>query len=637
MVFHTSLVRQQGLYRYNPVQLHAGGPVRLFPYQGEDGTVRYILTQLHHNLISQGCLSSPLSLMLEQTEKLLEKAGEVWDLAGTLGADLKVFQSDWLNFTLPPEEQFHSEYVVQRREIGSIVRAAGQQARFAESSEQARLLFYQTLDQHEQAKPQIIEIHERDGGLSDREFARQRVAGPNPMVLRSLNASDQPKLQAWSAALSENQPKKTALDLSEAAAQNRLFVVDYPLFQDLTAANLEINTYVGNPQTLLYRSDVGLTPVLIQLEQGGTVLTPTSAADDWMRAKLYVQVADATHHELFAHLCYTHLAMEAIAIATPRQLPPTHPLYRLLRPHFQFLLAINTRGNRLLLGESGAVEQLLAPTLDTCIDLMNRAYRERSFQDSALPRDIQNRGISAEHLPDFPYRDDAQLLWDAIARYVTRYLKRYYRDDADILRDRNLQNWAAELGEPLNARPVSEFPQAPNWVPSEWLDRTQLNVADRPNHPRIPDFPTRETPGQFTTLQQLIEAVTQIIFVCGPQHAAVNFSQFDYFGYVPNSPLAAYARPDTQPSLTQLLPELEQEIVQMELTFALSRIRWGHFADSKLMEFVDAGDRDILQKLQSDLQSIEHEIQRRNHQRLRRDGIAYPYLLPSQIPNSINI
>lgn len=74
-----------------------------------------------------------------------------------------------------------------------------------------------------------------------------------------------------------------------------------------------------------------------------------------MRAKLYFQVADITHQELIDHLCYTHLILEAFAIATPRQLPENHPLYRLLRPHFQFLLAINGRVEPVLLGEDAAI------------------------------------------------------------------------------------------------------------------------------------------------------------------------------------------------------------------------------------------------------------------------------------------
>ncbi|MGQ9871223.1 lipoxygenase family protein [Leptodesmis sp.] len=261
-----------------------------------------------------------------------------------------------------------------------------------------------------------------------------------------------------------------------------------------------------------------------------------------MQAKLFVQVADVTYHELITHLCDTHLAMEAFAIATPRQLPINHLLYRLLRPHFQFLLAINTRGNTVLLSEGAAIDQLMAPTRETSLELINRAYRERSFSDHALPKLIQRQGVGAEFLPDFPYRDNALLLWEAIARYVTRYLQRHYADDVAIQQDPYLQAWAAELGEPLASRPRSEFPQAPSWLPESVLTEMGLQPTQLPNVPRVPGFPA-----QLSSLQQLIEIATQIIFTCGPQHAAVNFSQFDYMGYTPMLPLLPTANREIAP------------------------------------------------------------------------------------------
>ena len=141
----------------------------------------------------------------------------------------------------------------------------------------------------------------------------------------------------------------------------------------------------------------------------------------------------------------------------------------------------------------------------------------------------------------------------------------------------------------------------------------------------------------LTSLQQLIDIVTQVIFTCGPQHAAVNFSQFDYVGYTPNAPLSLYSRPDTASSVQQLLPAADQDLAQMELAFALSGIRWGHLGSTELCQFADQGDRQALEHFQADLADIEIKINARNQQRLATSGVEYPYLLPSRIPNSINI
>jgi arachidonate 15-lipoxygenase len=400
-------------------------------------------------------------------------------------------------------------------------------------------------------------------------------------------------------------------------------------------ADLQSGRYVGSPIALFQHGDRGLEPMLIQLEPG-RVLTPNSDSDDWMRAKLYTQTADVTHHELVDHLCHTHLAMEAFAIATPRQLPATHPLYRLLRPHFQFLLAINTRGNTILLSEGAAIDKLMAPTRAASIALMNQAYQQRQFQDYALPTNLKRRGLQPEFLPEFPYRDDAQLLWEAISGYVSRFLSRYYADDRAVQSDASLQAWAAELGAPLSSRSRAEFPQAPAWMPPEWSVETGLEFH-LPENARVPSFPTVETAGTIAHLQQLIDLTTQLIFTCSAQHAAVNFSQFDYVGYTPNAPLALYSRPDVPATLPELLPSASQDLGQMELTFALSGIRWGRLGSSDLIRFVDQGDRQALTQFQADLAEIELKIGDRNRERLATTGVDYPYLLPSQIPNSINI
>ncbi|MBD2058400.1 lipoxygenase [Oculatella sp. FACHB-28] len=652
-MLHLPPEQQQGFYRYSPMGLKQRGPARLFAHIAEDGALGYGLTRIYQNLIEQGRVSPPLNLLMQWLESTVQKTGQQVDRLSTLLADVEFLHSDWLNWTLPPGETFNSNYVRKRLEMGQALKAASKAAiadRLQDASpskdvvpgsERQRLRFYTELEQRwQRERPKVSFIHARDGELSDREFARQRLAGTNPMILHRIQEEDRERLQAW-ATQDYSVATEKNVNLLDAAAQNRLFLANYPLFKDLTSTDLQLGRYVGNPQALFYGTEQGLYPVLIQLESGSKWVTPTAAADDWMRAKLYTQAADMTHHELIDHLCNTHLSMEAFAIATSRQLPVGHPLYQLLRPHFRFLLAINTRGNTLLLAEDAAIEDLLAPTREASVSLINQSYRQRSFTDGALPYDIARRGLEPEFLPDFAYRDDAQLLWDAIATYVSSYLQRYYRDDAAVLLDPYLQAWTAELGQPLSDRPLSEFPELPDWIPAEFAAKTGIQVDTLPDYPRVPNFPAatsaNQRPGEIQGLQQLIEIATQIIFTCGPQHAAVNFSQFDYAGYMPNAPLATYARPDAAVKLEEVLPPVDQDLNQMELTFALSGIIWGQLGDSKLIQYKEEGDRQILHQFQLKLKSIEQEIQQRNQQRINRDGVDYPYLLPSRIPNSINI
>jgi arachidonate 15-lipoxygenase len=627
---HTSPDQQQGHYRYDPTQIYEAGSARIFPHAGKDGTLQYILSELRHNLLEQGQLSQPWTLLLEQFESGTRTLEETWAKLTTLLVDFELFQSGLFNFNLPPDEQFNVDFVRLRREMGKAVTAAKKSAE-ASLPESPRSAFYQALEQHDRLRPRVAEIHDRDGGLSDREFAYQRLVGPNPMSLRRV--IDRSELHRWQESCLQSNGE--AIDLDHAASQECLFVLDYPFLQ-FAPADLQVGRYVGSPRALFYHRSQGLEPLLIQLEAGGKITAPGNG-DDWMRSKLYVQVADVTQHELLTHLCFTHLAMEAFAIATPRQLPANHPFSRLLKPHFRFLLAINTRGNAILLGEGAAIDQLMAPTREASLSLMNRAYRERSFESYAYPQDLSDRGIEPEFLPEYPYRDDARLLWEAIERYVTPYLHRYYADDRAVQQDVHLQNWAAELGAPLNTRSKSEFAQAPDWIPQDIAAQVGLSIEELPDFPRVPGFPTSQNPGEIKTLQQAIAVATQVIFTCSAQHAAVNFSQFDYFGYVPNAPLAAYTQPDVSASLKQLLPSPQQELGQMELTFALSGVLYSRLGSSDMIRFKDLGDVQILNQFQAELQKIEQEIATRNQQRLIKFGSDYPYLLPSRIPNSINI
>ncbi|MBM0743226.1 lipoxygenase [Phormidium sp. CLA17] len=628
---HTTSKPQQGHYRYDPTVLDQAGPARLFSHIGEDGIARYVLTQLGQAAANQGKLSHPLSLLNSQLKRTVHKADELWSFITTRLVDLEIFQSGWFNFDLPPDEQFGVEFVRDRRDMIEALLSAQAAAKKETQLIQARARFYEILEQHQRSRPVVAHIHEREGGLSDREFARQRLAGQNPMVLRRIQSTDRPLLQSW-ANLECLLSNGDRIDLEQAATADRLFVAAYPLLQSLSIADLQPGRYVGSPVALFHRTQNELEPLLIQLENGCVVTPHNAKGDSWMQAKLFVQVADVTHHELIVHLCDTHLAMEAFAIATPRQLPATHPLYRLLRPHFQFLLAINSRGNTVLLGEGAAIDRLMAPTLKASIGLINRAYREQSFGDYALPKNIRQRGVESDFLPEFPYRDDALLLWDAIHRYTTQFLQQYYPTDESVRQDLYVQAWAAELGSSLSDRPTSDFPQAPSWLPPDAIAQAGLALRERPDYVRVPGFPT-----ELSTLQALVDITTQLIFTCGPQHAAVNFSQFDYVGYTPNAPLAAYCHPNRCASVEQLLPPLRQDLGQIELSFALSGIRWGRLGSSDLIDFKDVGDRQVLEQFRTDLVAIEQEISYRNQKRIESTGIAYPYLLPSRIPNSINI
>ena len=52
--------------------------------------------------------------------------------------------------------------------------------------------------------------------------------------------------------------------------------------------------------------------------------------------------------------------MEPVSIASLRQLPTIHPLWKLLSPHIRGVLAINTLGRSVLIAEGGVADETLS-------------------------------------------------------------------------------------------------------------------------------------------------------------------------------------------------------------------------------------------------------------------------------------
>lgn len=70
-------------------------------------------------------------------------------------------------------------------------------------------------------------------------------------------------------------------------------------------------------------------------------------------------------------------------------------------------------------------------------------------------------------------------------------------------------------------------------------------------------------PRTITRRSTLVEILTSIIFVCGPGHSAINFSQYEYMSFVPNMPLSIYK--DVQLLADQKEPITDQQLMEVRL------------------------------------------------------------------------
>ena len=362
--------------------------------------------------------------------------------------------------------------------------------------------------------------------MDDKVFASQRLAGLNPMAIKRVTLKgEEPGVGvAWEDLQKKLSPKidQSALsyfglnlNLNDAVKQRRLFVCDYEALvgikPDPKAPGVKQDKLLA-PVALYIKSDnyIGLQLIAIQLDQSpeSDVLlakdkNQPGRINSWLMAKMIVQISDVNYNQAVNHLLETHLIEDAFATTTRRQLAHEHPLRVLLLKHFTALLMINKAGEKLLLSDSGLIQQILETGLSGALQLMKERYDTWSFDDLDFPARLKARGVDdPESLPYFPYRDDGKLLWDVLGRYVGEYIRNYYESDEDVQEDYELQAWALELSE--NVKGIA---------------------------PAV------------KSIAELQTILHRIIWTAGPQHAAVNFPQIEYFGFVPNYPTAFYAAP----------------------------------------------------------------------------------------------
>lgn len=468
----------------------------------------------------------------------------------------------------------------------------------------------------------------------DREFGSQRLTGINPVVIRKCKPEDicgDSKFKINHELV--NPLLGNDVTLTSALADNRLYMVDYKIFDNIINAELEdqIARYPLAPLCLFYvNHENQLIPIAIQLQQKADqsdpsfnrIFTPNSLQQDWLTAKVAVASADSAYQGIISHLLNTHLIAETFAVSTYRNLSPQHILLQLLKPHFFNTFAINDMARGVFLSRGGFFDSTGALGYTGSNALLSRGYSGQgkeyqaehwSFYKQALPYNLAARDV--HELPGYYYRDDALLIWDAITEYVSSILKLHYKSSEDLINDQELQAWKNEL-----------------------IDPNYGNVQGLLSYDK-----SEQLTGNLDNLEDLIEIVTNIIFTATAQHSAVNFGQYDYAAWVPNLPFALYkpfsdlfeSNSEQKVELVTRLPNRFQTIKQIVLMSVLS-IAPPYSSKSLLTmdnPFTDKLEQQKFQAFQHSLQEIEQQIINRNASVSK----PYTYLLPSRIAQSIAI
>ncbi|KAG6671246.1 hypothetical protein I3843_Q006300 [Carya illinoinensis] len=347
--------------------------------------------------------------------------------------------------------------------------------------------------------------------LRDDEFSRQALAVINPLSIEILkdfppkSKLDPSIYGAQESALREEhiEGHLNGMSVQQAMEENKLFILDYhdiylPFLNQINSLE-DRKAYAT--RTIFFLTPMGtLKPIAIEfslpaVDQNSSesqVLTPPVDATAhwlWQLGKAHVCSNDSGVHQLVHHWLRTHACMEPFIIAAHRQLSVMHPIYKLMDPHMQYTLKINAMARETLINAGGIVET--------------------NFTAGKYCMQISSHGLRLLN-EDYPYATDGLLIWSAIEDLVQTYVGYYYKDANAVCSDLELQSWYNESINVCHA----DLRHASWW-------------------------PKPSTPGDLTSI------ITTIIWLASAQHAALNFGQYPYGGYVPTRP----------PLMRQLIPK----------------------------------------------------------------------------------
>ncbi|KAJ7380261.1 hypothetical protein OS493_010976 [Desmophyllum pertusum] len=479
-----------------------------------------------------------------------------------------------------------------------------------QQSEEMVRPFFRFPSQEEPFKSIVNNVTWRD----DRVFTEQRLAGLNPMSLMKVTTgpdsvgvkwSDlKPRLNPnydWDGAVARS--LETNIPLEDAIADGSIFVVQYPLYDnlitvpDLTEPRPTRKMWPAMSPIALFASRPGengapaqLRPVAIQLDfkPDSPVYSPEDG-ELWALAKESFQVTDYAYVEMVEHLLKTHLMMEPFCVCILRHLSKLHPLHQLLKYHCRGLLPTNKVGFPKLVEDKAYMHQLFAIGNVGAVTLLVRAYQTLTWADTDFRGKI--RRVESMTAPNYHI-------------FRTGTMEKSYT-----------RLWKTSLTTTLISNEVS----------SEGL-------GSNGGQGKLRGFPAA-----ITSKAMLADIVTRLIWTSTAQHTAVNYPITAYGAFTPNMPTKIYDDDRVAPEVfnTFRLPSGYVSAVQAGVAMSLGSLRIDRLFDYGTQLKEQGGQVIVLKHYKRLYSAVKPLLDKRNKQRFQEGYLTYPYLSPAWIPNSI--
>ncbi|KAK8491487.1 hypothetical protein V6N11_059412 [Hibiscus sabdariffa] len=405
------------------------------------------------------------------------------------------------------------------------------------------------------SQPPSIITENRWAWSEDGEFGRQMLAGTNPVRIRRI-MDDDPKLQGGE--LGEVIEKARS-------EKKQLFILEHHDYLQPFLKMINGNGVCAYATRTILKSGSMLEPIAIELSlpddsDSIRVFSPDDYLS-WELAKIHVACNDTAYHQLISHW--------------------------LLDPHFKDTLHVNALARAFFLNAGGILETTLF-TGEYSMPLSSHLYKQWRFDEQALPADLLKRGMATpkeveeikkmpaepesektddvvesverdenltdenvvelDNIPvtetreqqptfdagvklvleDYPYAKDGLEIWVAIETWVKDYCNLFYEGDCDVKEDTEIQQWWSEI------RRVGHGDQDQGWY-------------------------------DINNVENLVKALTTLIWITSGLHAALNFGQYGYYGWPPNRPmlLRKFVPREGTPEMEELDDHPEKFVAQM--------------------------------------------------------------------------
>ncbi|KAJ8061462.1 hypothetical protein OCU04_009280 [Sclerotinia nivalis] len=391
----------------------------------------------------------------------------------------------------------------------------------------------------------MANIGMREDWYSDEVYAQQQFTGVNPVTIQKASKE---WIQQFKAAASAQGKWKSLTVIEEGERDGGLYVQDCSYFRKFAGVEPEeplvsddgkrfgcasvslfhlLPTGALHPLAIILDYKINITTCLTLFNKRTSPSSPkTHESTDWpwRYAKQCAQVSDWHLHELGVHLTHTHLIEEGIIVASHRTLPSSHPVFKLLSPHWLKTLPLNAAARASLIPQ--VIVHINGLSEKGSLSMVRNQYETFDFVGSYIPNDLEARGFPLKELDgkrfhNYAYAKNMHLMWFVLRRFVSGMLRPSYPNDSSVSKDTYIQSWTSEIQSDTGAN-ISSFPS-------------------------------------LTTFEALVDAVTMCIHIASTQHTAVNYLQDYYLAFIPNKPPALFT-PLPQ-SLSELQALTEQSLI----------------------------------------------------------------------------